>query len=431
MNPKLPESLWAATAGPARPYPVLADELKADAAVIGAGFTGLSAALHLAERGLRPVVVDAAEPGWGASGRNGGQVIAGLKHDPEKLEALFGSDLGARMVAAMGGSADLVFSLIDKHDIDCHAVRSGWIQAAHGRKPFEELVVPRCRQWQARGVPAKLLNRAETAAMIGCRPDAYFGAWYDSRGGVLQPLCYARGLAAAAERHGAAIYSRSPARRLVRDGSHWRLEAGGGTIRAPKVILATNAYTDGLWPGLRRTVVPVSSFQIATKPVSDHVRGQILPGGQGVADTRRLLLYFRFDHTGRFVMGGRSPVEDHPTIDDAGQLRRTLRTLFPAIDADAIDYVWSGKVAITKDGLPHLHVLAPGLLAALGCNGRGVGMCTVMGKLLAELAIGDAPETIPFPVTAPQPFALHGFRKVGVIALAQYYRLLDRLEAAI
>ncbi|MET2830036.1 NAD(P)/FAD-dependent oxidoreductase [Mesorhizobium shangrilense] len=425
----LPASLWAATATPAPPYSTAGGDIAADVAIVGAGYTGLSAALHLSQAGKKVVVVEASEPGWGASGRNGGQIIAGLKHDPDKLEAKFGQALGTAITRTIGGAADLVFDIIEKYGIDCHARRSGWIQGAHGVRAFEEIVTPRFRQWHARGVGARLLDRQAMATLTGSSPNAYHGGWFDPRGGVLQPLGYARGLAAAAMSQGATILANAPVLRLSSTDKGWTLNLGQGSVRARKVILATNAYTGDLWPGLRQTVIPVTSFQIATHPLAPAVRSTILPGGQGVADTRRLLLYFRLDHEGRLIMGGRSPVDDNPTMDDARTLKAALARIFPLAAGSPIEFVWSGKVAITKDTMPHIHILAPGLLTALGCNGRGVATCTAIGKLLSALATGTEPADLPFPVTAPNPYALHALRKVGVFAVSQYYRLLDSQSA--
>jgi glycine/D-amino acid oxidase-like deaminating enzyme len=425
----LPASLWAATAAPRPVYERFTANRDVDVAVIGAGFTGLSTALHLARAGRSVAVLDAYEPGWGASGRNGGQIIAGLKHNPDQLEAELGPRLGAGMAREYGAGGELVFSLIDHYSIQCEDRRSGWIQGAHGPKVMRDLVKPRCDQWKERGVDARLLDQEEMSRLVGSNSDAYCGGWFDPRGGVLQPLSYARGLAAAAQSEGATIYADAPVRRLRQENGGWELVLDGGRLRAQKVVLATNAYTDDLWPGLRRTVIPVTSFQIATCPLPAGIRGTILPGGQGVADTRRLLLYFRLDHEGRLLMGGRSPVDDNPTMEDAASLRSAIARIFPQAAGEEAEFVWSGRVAITKDGLPHVHILAPGLYAALGFNGRGVAACTVTGKLMAQLVDGADPGELPLAVTTPDPFVFHALRKLGVFALSQYYRLLDRLES--
>jgi glycine/D-amino acid oxidase-like deaminating enzyme len=426
----LPSSLWAATACASPTYSSTARDRSADVVIIGGGYTGLSTALHLAKAGAEVVVLEASEPGWGASGRNGGQIIAGLKHDPDTLDATFGTRLGSAMTQTMGGSADLVRALIEQYQIDCHPRFTGWIQGAHGAKPFEELVVPRCTQWRQRGVEAKLLDRRQMAVAVGSAPDAYYGGWFDPRGGVLQPLSYARGLAAAAMREGVTVHAGAPVLAVSRDGDSWRAEIPGGAIKTRKVVIATNAYTDDLWKDLRRTVIPVTSFQIATRPLPAEIGATILPEGQGVADTRRLLLYFRRDHEGRLVMGGRSPVDDNPTLEHSAALQAAIARIFPRAAGQPIEFAWSGKVAITKDKYPHLHILAPGMFAALGCNGRGVAACTMIGKVLADLVSGHAaPADLPLPVTAPDRFALHALRKLGVFALSQYYRLLDMLDS--
>jgi glycine/D-amino acid oxidase-like deaminating enzyme len=428
----LPSSLWAATACAAPTYAAPAADRRAQVVVVGGGYTGLSTALHLAKGGAEVVVLEASEPGWGASGRNGGQIIAGLKHDPDTLEKAFGPRLGSAMTQTMGGSADLVRSLIEHYRIDCHARFTGWIQGGHGAKPYGALVVPRCTQWRQRGVAARLLDRRQMAAALGSAPDAYYGGWFDPRGGVLQPLSYARGLAGAAMREGVTIHARTPALSISRDGSGWRVEISAGSIKAEKIVIATNAYTDDLWKGLRCTVIPVTSFQIATHPLPPAIGTTILPEGQGVADTRRLLLYFRRDHEDRLVMGGRSPVDDNPTVQHSGALQAAIARIFPQAAGQPIEFAWSGKVAITKDKYVHLHMLAPGMFAALGCNGRGVAACTMVGKVLADLVSGrTGPADLPLPVTAPDQFTLHALRKLGVFAVSQYYRLLDMLDTRV
>ncbi|MBX6323965.1 MAG: FAD-binding oxidoreductase, partial [Rhodospirillaceae bacterium] len=285
-------------------------------------------------------------------------------------------------------------------------------------------VEQRARQWERRGAPAVILDRKALAALLGS--EAYLGGWLDRRGGGIQPLSYARGLAAAAADRGARIYTRSPALRVRREGNGWRVETPAGAVTADTIVIPTNAYTDDLWPGLRQSVVPVFSLQIATDPLPEALRRSILPEGQVASDTLRLLRYFRIDGAGRFVLGARGPFREEVTLDHAGEQIRHVRRLFPQLEGVRFTYVWTGRVAMTADHLPHLHVLAPGAFTALGYNGRGVALTTTMGRLLAALASGTPAEAIDFPVTALRSLPLHAFNRLGVRLLTQYYRLRDR-----
>jgi len=275
----LPKSLWAATATPAISYPRLGAELLADCVVVGGGFTGLSTALHLANRGLKAVLIEANEPGWGASGRNGGQVIPGLKLDPAELRAKFGEERGRRLTATVGATADLVFDLVEQHGIECNARRTGWIQGAPGPKGFAE-VHKRAEQWAALGADVAVLDRDEVRARVG--GGDYVGAFLDRRGGTINPLSYARGLARAAAAAGASVHGDSPAIRLERIGQRWKVSTPTGSVTASHAVLCTNGYTDRLWPGLAQTVVPLLSSVVATEPLSDNLRQVILPGREGV-----------------------------------------------------------------------------------------------------------------------------------------------------
>jgi hypothetical protein len=424
--PAPPPSLWEATATAGRSFPPLDGETRADVAVIGGGYTGLSAALHLAEGGSNVVLLEAAEPGWGASGRNGGQVIPGLKHDPDVLEVMYGSDLGPRLVKAVGTAADLVFSLIERHDIQCDAVHKGWIQPAHAPAALAT-ATRRAESWARYGADVAMLSRAEVARLLGTT--RYIGGWIDRRGGGVQPLSYARGLAAAASRAGARIHGGSPALRAARQGNAWRIETPAGAVVADTVVIGTNGYTDRLWPGLAQTVLPVYSFQIATKPLSDDLRRTILSEGQVASDTRRLLRYFRIDAHGRLLMGGRGPFKDNPGPEDAARLRAGVHDLFPQLSEQPWEFHWTGRVAMTVGHLPHLHELAPGVHAGLGFNGRGVGMATLMGRFLAQRALGKSQAQIDFPITPMKPIPFHGLYRPVVRAVTEYYRLRDALEA--
>jgi len=415
-------SLWEQTTSPGEIFPALSGEQHADVAIVGGGYTGLSAALHAAERGLRALVLEAREPGWGASGRNGGQVIPGLKYDPPEILAKYGPQKGADLIRFIGEAPRQVFELIARHGIDCDARQCGWIQPAHNAA-MEQTLRQRARSWLETGADVEILERERLAELLGST--AYRMAWLDKRAGSLNPLGYARGLARAAARAGAAIYAQSPVQELERTSDGYRLVTpDGAAVRARKVILATNAYTDDLWPGLRRGIIPVHTFQVATEPLDESIRRTILPYGHVSSDSRRVLLYFRLDAQGRFVMGGVGSVREPVDRKVFEHLLAATRHIFPQMTAP-FQYHWYGRVAITRDFLPHLHELAPGLYTALGYNGRGVAMATALGGLLARLVAGESAESLPFPATSLRAIPLHGLRNLYVAAARTYYRLRD------
>jgi glycine/D-amino acid oxidase-like deaminating enzyme len=418
------DTLWAATAQQALSAPALTGAQSAHVAIIGAGYTGLSAALHISQAGRDVILIDAHQPGWGASGRNGGQVIPGLKHDPDTLLALFGPVIGPPLVAAVGGAPDLVFKLIETHGIACDATRKGWLQLAVSDRTLASLG-HRARQWQARGAQVRLIDRTETARLTGST--AYTGALLDTRGGTVQPLAYVYGLARAAIAAGARIFGDSRATRLSRSAAGWRVETPGGSIDAPIIILATNAYADALHPALRRSVVAVPSFQVATEKLPLPLIKTILPEGQSGSDMRRLLRYFRL-HDGRLLMGGRGAYAGQPPPAMLRRFDAAIAALFPILAGTPIAYRWGGMVAITPDHLPHLHEPEPGLLAGLGYNGRGVAMATLMGRILADRAAGAAPDSLDFPTSPLRPMKLHRFSRMGVRITIESLRLLDRLS---
>jgi glycine/D-amino acid oxidase-like deaminating enzyme len=422
----LPDSLWAATAAPAPATPPLTESASFDVAIIGAGYTGLSTALHLAERGLRVCVLDAAEPGWGASGRNGGQVIPGLKYDPDELVRRHGETAGNALVGIVGGAADTVFDLIDKYGIDCAALRRGWIQPAHSAAMLAR-VVRRARQWEARGASVSVLDANAVSQRVGT--DAFVGGWIDHRAGSIQPLSYARGLARAALGLGVAVHGGTLATSLVREATTWRIAtARGPVVTASRVVLATNGYTGPLWPKLERTVIAANSFIVATRPLAPAVTDSILSGGEVASDSRRLLLYFRRDAQGRLLMGGRGPFSEPRSASDWSHLERSVQLLFPQLKGIEYEYRWAGRIAITADFLPHVHEPAPGLTIALGYNGRGIAMATTLGKHLAARLCGDTSAAFPFPATPIRPIPLHGLQRFYIAAGVTWYRMLDALS---
>lgn len=419
----LPPSLYAATALPAPLTPPLEGDCATDVLVIGAGFTGLSTALHLAGKGVRVVVLDAAEPGWGASGRNGGQVNPGLKPDPDEVEADLGPELGARLVAFGWGAAEATFALIRRWQIACQARQGGTLRAACQPRHADG-VRRSAEQAMRRGLPVTLLEGDAVRGATG--HGRYLVIMRDASGGDLQPLDYARGLADAAQRAGAVIHGATPVTTLAREGGRWRVATPRGAVRAEKVVLGTNGYTDDLWPGLRRSVVPVFSSIAATAPLPADVAAGIMPMRASLYESGHITVYLRVDQAGRLLIGGRGPQRPIASPGPVRYLVRYAERLWPGLAGVAWTHGWNGQLAMTTDHYPHLHEAAPGLLACLGYNGRGVALATAMGGEIALLATGTPARDIPLPVTPIQPIPLHRFWRLGVMAKVLEGRLRDR-----
>ncbi|MBE9606724.1 FAD-binding oxidoreductase [Acetobacteraceae bacterium H6797] len=419
----LPRSLYAETATPAIEAPPLYGEKQVPVAIIGGGFTGLSTALHLAERGIVATVIEANEPGWGASGRNGGQVNPGLKPDPDEVEHDHGAEMGGRMIAFSYGAPDLVFDLIRRHGIDCAASQTGTLRAgirASNAQAAENLFA----QCSRRGMPVRYLDAAACAEATGTT--RYAGALLDPRGGHLNPLSYARGLARTAQRLGASIHGATPALSLTRHAARWRISTPKGSLIAERVVIGTNGYTDGLWPRLRQTVVPVFSTILATEPLPEEVQRQILPLRSAVYETGHITVYYRLDDAGRLLMGGRGPQNPADGPSMAPYLRDYAERLWPVLKGYGWTHGWNGQVAVTKDHYPHLHAPEPGLLMSLGYNGRGVAMATAMGSLLARHIAGEPLDSLPMPLSPIRPMPFHRFWKIGVTVAVAQRRLRDR-----
>ncbi len=420
----LPRSLYADTAQPGIAAPLLSGPARADVVVVGGGFTGLSAALHLAERGVDVAVLERHEVGWGASGRNGGQVNPGLKFDPDQIEADFGADLGRRMIAFSGAAPQTAFDLIERHQIQCEAHRGGTIRAAKSQ-PNAEIVRRSAEKWERSGAPTMFLDQAAIAEATGT--GRYLCGMLDPRGGNVNPLGYARGLARAAQQAGARIHGGSPALRMAKQGDRWSVTTPGGSISADTLVLCTNGYTDSLWPGLKRSILPVFSMIAATEPLPDALARVVMPKRSVLFEVASMTVYYRLDQWNRLLMGGRSPSRD---TDDRRHFQYLIDytvKLFPALRDIAWTHFWNGQLAISTDHYPHFHEPAPGVLAALAYNGRGVAMATAMGTQIAARILGATQAELAMPITDLKTIPFHGLWRTALAGRVVYGRIRDSL----
>lgn len=428
-----PPSLWAATAPAGPVLSHLEGDVRAEVVVIGAGFTGLSTAIHLRESGVEVAVVEAAEPGWGASGRNNGQVIPTLAgHDPSAMVARHG-EAGERFNAVLRDSAQYLFDLVRKYQIPAEAEQTGWVQPVHSPGRFK-LAEKRVREWSAIGAPVELLDRAEAARMLGS--EAWFGGFWNRSGGHINPLALTRGLAEVALKLGATIHVRSPAIAMTHQNDRWVLKTAQGSVTARALVLATNAYTGefepDLAPEIASEVIPVLSWQMATQPVSDNIVKTVVPGRQAVSDTHRDLYFARWDARNRLVTGGAAVLPGAGGANLRPMIAARLKRLWPQLGEVEFDYVWSGYIGMTPDnllqpqvpGYPRIHQLGPNGFGWVGCNGRAVALSISLGREFAKATQGAPLDTLGLPLSIPKPQPFRAIlRRIAPLALPLYRRL--------
>ena len=429
--------VWQATArnevNAAGPSARLNGAADYEVVVIGAGFTGLSAAARLAEQGVSVAVLDAHDIGWGASGRAGGQVNPLLPvATPDELFALMPPPYAERLARVSLGSADFLFSLIRRHEIRCDVRQTGWLRAHHSPKARQQ-AEQAAQKWAAFGAEIQITEAEETAALTGTK--TYRSASLTTSGGLVHPLKLAIGMAQAAQRLGADIFGFSPVKKLRPSGTGWQVHTPEGQISCRSVIFATNGYSglfDGgeceLQPRLRDSILPTGPVQIATDPLDEALANSLLPKGQSISDTRRMIMYARREPDNRFIFGGIGRRALDGRISGYDWLVKDARRIFPQLRDISWPYRWSGQIALTETHLPQLTELAPGVIAGLGYNGRGVAMAHVMGKILADYVQGVEPEALPLPVLPPRRIPFRLSKQFGMGPFISVARALDWLE---
>ena len=400
-----------------------------DVAIVGAGYTGLSAARHLSAAGASVIVLERERVGWGASSRNGGQVLTGLKVDAATLVARYGEARARQLFDISLESIANLEALIRREAIQCDYESTGHVQAAWKPSHFGH-----CRDEQA--LLARVFNhrvhlvpKSEQRSELGS--DRYHGLLVDEGSRGLNPARYVTGLADAARRSGADIAEQTPVDRIEKRGARWSVTTPAGTLDAAEVLVATNGYTDAAVPALQRRFVPIGSYIIATEPLAPAVAEALLPRRRMAFDSKNFLYYFRVTPDRRLVFGGRAEFSrptEATTRRAAAILKRGMTLVFPELADARVDFAWGGKVAFTRDEMPHAGRLN-GMYYAGGYCGHGIAMATYMGELVARRLAGE-PMEHPLIDDTGKGFAaipLYNGNPWFLPAAGAYYRLLDML----
>ncbi len=417
--------LWCKTAAKRSTAPSLKGDHRTDVLVVGGGFTGMAAALGARDSGVDVMLLEGNEIGSAASGRNNGLVISHhSKASPSEFEATYGKMIGERYNRMVADAAGVAFGLMQRFGIDAHQVQEGWIQPAHTEKTLQ-----RARQfyeeWKAFGADVAWLDRAETTTCIG---SPYLGGWMVRNSGHINPFAMTIGLAGALEREGVTICENSRAQRLERVEGGWRVHTASGSVTAPEVILATNALTGDIWPGLKRTLIPFKVFQASTEPLSEELRAQILIGNPAVSDMRNDLRYFHYDCDHRLVSGATHTLWYDEAERGRVKVAQVLGKAFKAFGGPpkVVEY-WHGTFAVVPDRRPRLYRLAPGLVFGGIYSGRGVALSMSLGQEMGRWAAGRrTDEQMPLPVTGMKPIAMHGLAVQVANRMHHWHRLQDR-----
>jgi glycine/D-amino acid oxidase-like deaminating enzyme len=377
--------LWEADASPLPRFPASPLPRSTDVAIIGGGYTGLAAARELARRGADVTILERHHLGWGASGRNGGFVLQGYKPEMKELARMVGAERARRMFQLTLEAMQLLERLISDEGIECDFTHCGALTLAAKPGHLQGLAQSSRFLREELGYQTELLGREEMRGEIGST--RYHGALLDPGGCSLQPAKYVRGLGLAAGRAGARLLEDTEVTRLRKVSGGFDVATSRGVVRAREVLAATNGYTPRALGALRRRVIPIGSYIIATAPLGDDVARRLIPRGRVLSDTKNLLYYFRLSPDGRMVFGGRASFTPASAKRSAGILAAGMGEVFPELAGAKIDYVWSGKVAYPMDHLPHAGRLG-GVHYSMGYCGHGVALATYLGTRMGQVIAG-------------------------------------------
>jgi len=416
------DGYYLATANDAEARPALAGDMDVDVAIVGGGCTGLSAALHAAERGLKAIVLEGGRVGWGASGRNGGQIIPGLRKGAAELTRLMGEARARATFDLAVEARDLVVDLIDRHAINCDLRLTGHVTLAAKSADFAHMAeeAEALRRWDY--PHARLASAAETRGLVDT---ASHGGLVDAAGGHFHPLNYALGLARAATAAGATVFEQSVVTAVEADGAGVTVATASGRVKARWAILAGDALLAGLAPRLEARIMPVASYIAVTEPLREAA--QLIPSNAAVSDSRFVVNYYRLTPDGRLLFGGGERYSRKPPADIAAFVRPHIETVFPTLAGVRLDHGWGGLVSITLSRLPHL-AREGNILIAHGYSGMGAVLSTLAGKLLVENTQGESDRFDRFATLGPPAFPGGAALRAPLhVAGMLWYALRDRL----
>ena len=415
-------SLWEETAPELVPLNKLEGEYEADIAIVGAGVAGLSLALHLVQSGIRPVVIEATDPGTDATGKSGG-IVASLsyRYSPQEILNQNGQETGQKLISLIGKSGEYMFSLIKEYGLDCDPQAHGFLAPARSGSELARLRLM-AKEWQMQGYDIAYIEEEQIRYLTGL--GMYRGALLDKSGGGVNPLGYARELARVVVEKGVPLFNNSRVQNVVHQGKGWQVKTRDGMVKANKVVLCAGGGNGYLHQSLSNTLLPLNVFEIATLPLSEESKKHILPEDHSLTDVQPDIFTIRYDKEGRLVTACPAFIYSNTRQKVIKFTENRLAKISPHLRDAKIDYVWKGTAHVGVTQLPKFYDLSEGLYAIQACNGRGLALNTMLGSIAAEFFVSSGIDDSKLWVEKPSPIPAFSImnRLPGILMNAARYR---------